>query len=81
MCCSLLSNLILLVSYKTIFMQLRSFTVKPQEALAFSKPSPSLGKLPSEFCGILRGRPEPCADSHVHFVQTSLLGLPWLLRS
>ena len=69
--CSLLSNIILLVSYKMVFMQLGSFTVKPQEALAFSEPFPSLGRLPSEFCGILRGRPEPCADSHVHFVQTS----------
>ena len=62
-------------------MQLRSFTVKPQEVPAFSEPSPSLGRLPSEFCGILRGRPEPCVDSYVHFVLTSTLGLPWLLRS
>lgn len=79
--CSLLSNISLLISYKTVFMQLGSFTVKPQEVLAFSEPSPSLGRLPFEFCGILRGIPEPCVDSHVHFVLTSTLGLPRLLRS
>lgn len=43
MLCWLLSNIILLIFYNVIFMQLWSFTVKPQEAMAFNEIFPSLG--------------------------------------
>lgn len=68
--CSLLSNIILLISYNMVY-AVGGFTVKPQEAPAFSEPFPSLGRLPSECCGILQGDLSP-----VRTVMYILFSLP-----